>query len=124
MGRHSEIRDLERDIAEREEEYSMLERTEEMIKRLRTKLIDEVESPVKNYDMTVAEEFRGALETNDEEMQGQICSEIHLVLERTSELLSEIVRAKERILEHREKCRRRIDQLWAEIEAESRSSAM
>ncbi len=124
MGRHSEIRDLERDIAEREEEYSMLERTEEMIKRLRTKLIDEVESPVKNYDMTVAEEFRGALETNAEEMQGQICSEIHLVLERTSELLSEIVRAKERILEHIEKCRRRIDQLWAEIEAESRSSAM
>ena len=124
MGRHSEIHDLECDIAEREEEYRKLERAEEIIKRLLSKLTAEVEEPVKNYDMTVAEEFRGSLETDAEEMKNHIYSEAHLALERTSKLLSEIAQAKERIREYIEKCRRRIEQLLAEIEAEVHSKAM
>lgn len=124
MGRHSEIHELERDIAEREEEYSILEDKEEIIKRLQAELTDEAEEPVKKYDMTVADEFRGSLETDAEEVQHQIYSEIYLALERTSQLLSEMAQAKGRIREHIEKCRRRIDQLWEEIEAESRSNGM
>ena len=124
MGRHSEIHDLEREIAECEEELRVLDNKEQIIRRLQTEITDEVELPVKNYDMTIASEFRGALETNAEDMQNHIYSETRMAQERTTEFLSEMARARERIREHIEKCQRRIDQLWAEIEAESRSNAM
>ena len=124
MGRHSEIHDLEREIAKCEEELHVLDSKEQIIRRLHTEITDEVEVPVKNYDMSIASEFRGVLETNAEDMQNHIYSEIRLAQERTSEFLSEMARARERIREHIEKCQRRIDQLWEEIEAESHSNAM
>ena len=124
MGRHSEIHDLEHEIAECEDALRMIDDKEEIIRRLQTEITDEAEEPVKNYDMTVAGEFRGSVESNAEDMQQHIYGETHLAQEQTSELLSELEQAKERIREHIDKCQRRIDQLWAEIEAESRSNAM
>ena len=124
MSRHSEIHDLEREIAECEEELRVLDSKEQIIRRLHTEITDEVEVPVKNYDMSISSEFRGVLETNAEEMQNQIYSETCLAQECTLEFLSEMARARERIHEHIEKCQRRIDQLWEEIEAESRSNAI
>ena len=124
MGRHSEIHDLEREIARCEEELDILDREERIIRRLQDEITNEVEEPVKRYDMTVADEFRGTLESSAEDIQNQIYSETRLLQEHTSELLSEMVRARDRIHEHIEKCRRRIEQLLAEIEAESHSSAM
>lgn len=124
MGRHSEIHDLEREIAECEEALCLLDDKEKIIRRLQAEIVDEVEEPVKNYDMTAAGEFRGNIETDAEDMQHHIYGEMHLTQERTSKLLAEIVQAKERIREHIEKCQRRIDQLWEEIEAESRRNAI
>ena len=124
MGRHSEIHDLEQEIARCEEELGILAQEEKIIRRLQAEITNGVEVPVKRYDMTVSDEFRGSLESSAEEMQHQIYSETRLLQEHTSELLSEMVRARDRIREHIEKCRGRIDQLWAEIEAESRNCAM
>ena len=124
MGRHSEIHDLEREIAECEDVLCMIGDKEKIIRRLKAEITYEVEEPVKSYDMTVAGEFRGTIEENAEDMQNHIYGETHLAQEETAELLSEMERAKERIHEHIDKCQRRIDQLWKEIEAESRSNAI
>lgn len=124
MGRHSEIHELEREIARCEEELRILESKERIIRRLQAEIEDEFETPVKNYDMTLTAEFRGVIETNAEDIQSQIYSETRRAQDHTSEFLSEMARARERIREHIEKCQRRIDHLWAEIEAESRSNAM
>ena len=124
MGRHSEIHDLEREIAECEEALCLLDDKEKIIRRLQAEISDEAEEPVNKYDMTVAGEFRGNIEADAEDMQHHIYIETHSAQERTSKLLDEIVQAKERIREHIEKCQRRIDQLWEEIEAESRSNAI
>ena len=124
MGRHSEIHELEREIARCEEELRVLDSKERIIRRLQAEIADEVETPVKSYDMTLADGFRGTLESNAEDMQSQIYSETRRPQDHTSEFLSEMARARERIREHIEKCQRRIDHLWAEIEAESRNNAM
>ena len=124
MGRHSEIHDLEREIAECEDALCMIDDKEKIIRRLKAEITEDVEEPVKSYDMTVAGEFRGTVEEKAEDMQNYIYGETHLAQEETSELLSEMERAKERIREHIDKCQRRIDQLWEEIEAESRSNAI
>ncbi len=124
MGRHSEIHELEREIARCEEELRILDSKERIIRRLQAEIADEVETPVKSYDMTLADGFRGTLESNAEDIQNQIYSETRRAQDHTSEFLSEMARARERIREHIEKCQRRIDHLWAEIEAESRSNAM
>ena len=124
MSRHSEIHELEREIAECEEAISDLENEEEIIRRLQSGITSEAEEPVKAYDMTASDEFRGSLEEKSEDARYQICKETDSAQNDTSQLLSEIAQAKERIHEHIEKCRRRIEQLEAEIEAESRSRVM
>lgn len=124
MSRHSEIHDLEREIAECEEAISDLENEEEIIRRLQSEITSEAEEPVKAYDMTASDEFRGSLEEKSEDARYQICKETDSAQNDTSQLLSEIAQAKERIHEQIEKCRRRIEQLEAEIEAESRSRVM
>ena len=124
MGRHSEIHNLEGDIAECDKALSDLENEERIIIRLQVEIAYEAENPTKSYDMTASDEFRGISEDKSEDTRNQICSEIHLAQERTSDLLAEIADAKGRICKHIEKCRRRIEQLEAEIEAESRNSTM
>jgi prefoldin subunit 5 len=124
MSRHSEIHELEREIAECEEAISDLENEEEIIRRLQSEITNEAEEPVKAYDMTASDEFRGSLEEKSEDARYQICKETDSAQNDTTKLLSEIAQAKERIREHIEKCRRRIEQLEAEIEAESRSRVM
>ena len=124
MSRHSEIRDLERQIAEDEEVLSDLDNEEEIIRRLQSEIASEVEEPIKAYDMTFADEFRGSLEDRSEDSRYKICSETSAAQDSTSKLLSEIAQAKERIREDIEKCRRRIEQLEAEIEAESHRNVM
>ena len=122
MGRHSEIHDLEHEIAECEKALSDIENEEKIIGRLQDEIANEAENPTRSYDMTASDEFRGTSEVKSEDTRNHICSEIHLAQERTSDLLSEIADAKGRICKHIEKCRRRIEQLEAEIEAESRNS--
>ncbi len=124
MSRHSEIRDLERQIAEDEEALSDLNSEEEIIRRLQSDIASESEEPVKAYDMTFADEFRGSLEDKSEDSRYKICAETSAAQESTSKLLSEMAQAKERIREDIEKCRRRIEQLEAEIEAESHRDVM
>lgn len=124
MSRHSEIRDLERQIAEDEEALSDLNSEEEIIRRLQYDIASEAEEPVKAYDMTFADEFRGTLEDEAEDYKYKICAETSTAQDSTSKLLSEIAQAKERIREDIEKCRRRIEQLEAEIEAESHRDVM
>ena len=74
--------------------------------------------------MTFADEFRGALEDEAEDYKYKICAETSAAQDSTSKLLSEIAQAKERIREDIGKCRRRIEQLEAEIEAESHRDVM
>lgn len=124
MGRHSEIHELEHEIAECEEALSDIESEEEIIRRMQAEIAEESEEPAKIYDMTASGEFRGISENRAEDEQYQIYCETRKAQDSTSELLAEMARAKERIHEHIEKCRRRIEHLWAEIEAESRNDAM
>ena len=124
MSRHSEIRDLERQIAEDEEALSDLNCEEEIIRGLQSDIANEAEEPVKAYDITFADGFRGSLEDKSEDFQYKICAETSAAQDSTSELLSQMAQAKERIREDIEKCRRRIEQLEAEIEAESHRDVM
>lgn len=120
----SEIRALECEISECEEAISELEREEEIIRNLQIEITSEVEEPVNSYDMTAGDEFRGVIEENAEKMQYQIYTETHLAQESTSKLLSEIALAKERLREHIEECRSRIELLEAELETQSLDRAV
>lgn len=124
MGRHSEISNLEHEISECENAISDIESEEESIRRLQSDITEGAEELAKTYDMTASDEFRGALEEEAGEKQYQIYSETHEAQDSTSALLAEMAQAKERIHEHIEKCRRRIEQLKAEIEAEASSNAV
>lgn len=124
MSKQSKILELEREIEECKESLFNLENEEEIIRKMQSEIASDAEEPVQGYDMTVSEGFRGELEEKAEDIKCQICIETCIGQDLTSKLLLEIVRAKERILEHIEDCLRQIEQLSAELETDSSDIAL
>ena len=119
----SEIEELEHEIEECEEALSDIENEEEIIRGLYREIKDEAETPVKSYDMALAGEFRGMLESELENARNQIYGEMSSAQKSTLQLLKEIEDAKERIRRRIKECKRRIEHLKAELEAQSNNNA-
>ena len=119
----SEIEELEQEIEECEEALLDLENEEEIIRGLYKKIKDEAEVPVKSYDMALAGEYRGMLESESENTRYKIYGETLSAQKSTLQLLQKIEEAKERIRKRIKECKRRIEHLKAELEAQSNNNA-
>ena len=114
---HSEIHHLKDKIRGYENEISDLENKSSLIEGWQRNIQEGAYEPEKAYDMTYGGNFTGELEIKAEEYRTQLCRDIEIGQNGTSQLLSDIQRIIETIRERIEECWRRISDLEDELEA-------
>ena len=110
-----EIHSYERKKDECKSRKRRLEEIHESMLQKRTDVENDVYEPERIYDMTFGEKFRGKLEQNAEEYQLNTNSRTDTFLSNTSQFMSSIKRAIERLEEIIEEYRNHISKLEAEL---------
>ncbi|SFU87702.1 hypothetical protein [Butyrivibrio sp. M55] len=111
----SEIHHLERTISKYRSYIGELEAGHEYMAQKRNKIENEVYEPERAYDMTLGDLFRGNLESESERYREQIVQQIGMAQNDTTEFLSAINRAIDRLYELIEECEREISSLEDEL---------
>ena len=114
---HSEIHHLKDKIRGYENEINDLENKSRLIEGWQRNIQEGAYEPEKAYDMTYGGNFAGELEIKAEEYRTQLCHNIELGQNGTSQLLSDIRRIIETIRERIEECWSRISDLEDELDA-------
>ena len=114
---HSEIHHLKDKIRGYENEINDLENKSRLIEGWQRNIQEGAYEPEKAYDMTYGGNFAGELEIKAEEYRTQLCQNIELGQNGTSQLLSDIRRIIETIRERIEECWSRISDLEDELDA-------
>ena len=113
----SEIEHLKEKIEEYEGYIAELEGEYDAIKQRYDHIRTEADEPVKAYDMTWADRWRGELEDEAKTLQDKIISTTGVSQNETLRLLDDIQRIIRRLKELIEECLRKISELEAELES-------
>ena len=111
----SEIRHLEEKIEEYEGYIAELEGRYDVIKQTYDHLRVEADEPVKAYDMSCSDKWRGELEDEAKALQDKIINTTGVSQNETLSLLDDIQRIIKKLRELIEECRREIAELEAEL---------
>ena len=121
MGLHSEISRLHQKIRECEEGITELEEARDFLHQKHTIIHDDAYVPVKNFDITCGEKFRGKLEEKAEEARRDITVRTENSQNATLEFISQIDVTIERLREMICESEREIEHLEEEIRAREAS---